>query len=131
MILGMSRAQIAAALDAIVEFADIGRYIDEPVKYYSSGMYLRLAFSVSAHLDAEILLIDEVLSVGDAAFQEKCLERILDLVAQGRTVLFVSHSMDLVLELCDAAMVLDRGRIAYSGDTHEAVAKYGQLVQPS
>jgi ABC-type polysaccharide/polyol phosphate transport system ATPase subunit len=123
-ILGMSRAEVAARAEQIIDFAEIGRFLDTPVKHYSSGMYLRLAFSVSAHLAADILLVDEVLAVGDAAFQKKSRERIRSLVAEGRTVLFVSHQMASVKELCDSALVLDQGRMIFIGDTHEAVKTY-------
>lgn len=123
-ILGMTRDEIKAAYDAIIDFAEIGRFLDTPVKHYSSGMYLRLAFSVSVHLAAEIMLIDEILAVGDAAFQQKCQERIRQTVATGRTVLFVSHSMVAVEALCDRALVLDAGRIRYSGDTRTAIDFY-------
>ena len=127
-ILGMSKDEIAAAYDAIVDFADIGEFLDTPVKHYSSGMYMRLAFSVSAHLSAEIMLVDEVLAVGDAVFQAKCHDRIRSLVAEGRTVLFVSHSMDSVRLLCDSAMVLDKGHLLFVGTTDDAIDLYEQQV---
>jgi lipopolysaccharide transport system ATP-binding protein len=127
-ILGMSRAEVAARTEQIIDFAEIGRFLDTPVKHYSSGMYLRLAFSVSAHLAADVLLIDEVLAVGDAAFQKKCRERIRSSVAEGRTVLFVSHQMASVKELCDSAMVLDQGRMIFMGDTQQAVKTYDSEV---
>ena len=127
-ILGMTRREIAAVSHDILEFADIGEFVDAPVKHYSSGMYLRLAFSVSAHMPADIMLIDEVLSVGDGAFQKKCQLRIRELVELGRTVLFVSHSMDSVGMLCDSALVIDGGRVVFRGDTHDAVAFYEGTV---
>lgn len=114
-ILGMSRAQIRAKLDQIIRFADIGQALDTPVKRYSSGMYVRLAFAVAAHLDAEILLVDEVLAVGDVEFQRKCLATMRDLASRGRTLLFVSHNMGLVSQLCDRAMYLENGEIAAAG----------------
>jgi lipopolysaccharide transport system ATP-binding protein len=114
-ILGMSRAQTRAKLDQIVRFADIGAALDTPVKRYSSGMYVRLAFAVAAHLDAEILLVDEVLAVGDMEFQRKCLATMRDLASRGRTILFVSHNMSLVSQLCDRAMYLEDGRISAEG----------------
>lgn len=127
-ILGMSRSQVLAVQEAIIEFAEIGPFLDTPVKHYSSGMYLRLAFSVSAHMDADIMLIDEVLAVGDAAFQKKCQQRIRVLVAEGRTVLFVSHSMPSVRALCDASVVLDRGRLLFAGPTDQAANVYEKDV---
>ena len=123
-ILGMTRSEIAAAAPRIIDFAEIDRFIDTPVKRYSSGMFMRLAFSVSAHLEAEIMLVDEVLAVGDAAFQAKCQERIHELSRGGRTVLFVSHGMESVHNLCDWAIVLDAGRMVYRGDTDGAIATY-------
>ncbi|HYI22382.1 MAG TPA: ABC transporter ATP-binding protein [Candidatus Limnocylindrales bacterium] len=124
MILGMGRHEIESVQDQIIEFAEIGRYLDAPVKHYSSGMYLRLAFSVSAHLAADILLIDEVLAVGDAGFQRKCQARIRELVGMGKTVLFVSHSAAAVRSLCDSAVVLDQGTIRFTGDTEDALRFY-------
>jgi lipopolysaccharide transport system ATP-binding protein len=123
-ILGMSIAEVEAVRDQIVEFAEIDRFLDTPVKHYSSGMYLRLAFSVSAHMEAEVMLVDEVLSVGDADFQRKCRDRIRTLVAAGRTVLFVSHSMGSVRDLCTRAIVLDGGSLRFSGATEDAVHFY-------
>ena len=127
-ILGMSRAEIAAAEPAIVDFAEIGPFLDTSVKHYSSGMYMRLAFSVSAHLSAEVMLVDEVLQVGDATFQQKCQQRIRELVGAGRTVVYVSHNLSSVADICDAAVVLDGGRLRFSGDTAEAVRFYEQEV---
>jgi lipopolysaccharide transport system ATP-binding protein len=127
-ILGMTREEIQAVEDQVVDFAEIGRFLDTPVKHYSSGMYMRLAFSVSAHLAAEIMLVDEVLSVGDAEFQKKCKARIRELVDGGRTVLFVSHSMDSVQQLCDSTLVLEQGRVVFAGDTREAVHYYNRQV---
>lgn len=126
-ILGMPKTKVAALFDEIVEFSEIGDFLDTPVKHYSSGMYVRLAFSVSAYLDAEIMLVDEVLSVGDAHFREKSMARIRGIVGDGRTVVYVSHSMDTVAEICDSAMVLEAGRVAFNGSTAEAIDFYRQL----
>jgi lipopolysaccharide transport system ATP-binding protein len=123
-ILGMSPREVEEVREQIVEFAEIGRFLDTPVKHYSSGMYLRLAFSVSAHMEAEIMLIDEVLSVGDAEFQQKCRNRIRALVAGGRTVLFVSHSIGSVRDICSRAIVLDGGSLLFSGQTEDAIRYY-------
>ncbi len=123
-ILGMTRHEITQVVDEIFAFADIDAFLDTPVKRYSTGMYMRLAFSVAAHMPADVMLIDEVLSVGDAAFQKKCEERIRALVTQGRTVLFVSHSMLSVRALCDRAAVLDHGRLLFDGDVDEAARFY-------
>jgi len=123
-ILGMSREEIASVQDDIIEFAAIGKFLDTPVKHYSSGMHMRLAFSVSAYLSAEIMLVDEVLAVGDALFRKKCHDRILKLVGEGRTVLFVSHEMDSVRLLCSSAIVLDSGRMRFHGETEEAIEFY-------
>jgi lipopolysaccharide transport system ATP-binding protein len=123
-ILGMSKRDILRKFDEIVAFAEIEKFIDTPVKYYSSGMYVRLAFSVAAHLEPEILLVDEVLAVGDVAFQKRCLGRMGDVARQGRTVLFVSHNMGAVALLCKSAIVLEHGRIATIGDSRQAIAQY-------
>jgi lipopolysaccharide transport system ATP-binding protein len=123
-ILGMSRREIDAVEDAIVEFAEIRAHLDTPVKYYSSGMYARLAFSVSAHLDADILLVDEVLSVGDGPFQTKSRDRIRQLVREGRSVLFVSHNLSSLTELCDSAMVMNGGRLVFQGPAEDSVRFY-------
>ncbi len=134
-ILGMRNREIGAKLDEIVAFAEIGRYLDTPVKHYSSGMYMRLAFAVAAHLDAEILLIDEVLAVGDIQFQKKCLGKVGELSQSGRTVLFVSHNMNAVEELCTKAMLLRDGKIVrYDTDvrraTHDYLFEADQLAKP-
>jgi lipopolysaccharide transport system ATP-binding protein len=123
-ILGMHRQEIDSKFDAIVEFAEVERFIDTPVKRYSSGMYLRLAFAVAAHLEPEILIVDEVLAVGDASFQKKCLGKMDEVSRQGRTVLFVSHNMVAVEKLCNRCIVLDRGRVAFDGATRAAVDYY-------
>src|SRR5581483_2200249 len=110
-ILGMRKAEIARKFDEIVAFADIGAFLDTPVKRYSSGMQVRLAFAVAAHLEPEILLVDEVLAVGDAEFQEKCLGKMRDVTREGRTVVFVSHNLAAVRALCSRALVLEQGRL--------------------
>jgi lipopolysaccharide transport system ATP-binding protein len=129
-ILGMKRAEIARKFDEIVAFSEVEQFIDTPVKRYSSGMYVRLAFAVAAHLDPEILLVDEVLAVGDAAFQKKCLSRMGDVAGAGRTVLFVSHNMGAVSELCPSSILLSRGRIECVGMTREVVDHYLESAHP-
>lgn len=123
-ILGMTKTEIKSKFDEIVDFAGVERYIDTPVKRYSSGMYVRLAFAVAAHLEPEILIIDEVLSVGDAEFQKKCLGKMKDVSNKGRTVLFVSHNMPSVRALCDKAILLQNGILTGYGSTHEIMGKY-------
>ena len=123
-ILGMSRAEILRKFDEIVEFSDVSRFIDTPVKRYSSGMQLRLAFSVAAHLEPEVLIVDEVLSVGDLAFQEKCLGRMETVASEGRTVLFVSHNLTAVQSLCPRSMLLAEGRSLMQGPTSEVIDEY-------
>lgn len=123
-ILGMRKADIARRFDAIVEFSEISRFIDTPVKHFSSGMYVRLAFAVAAHLEPEILLVDEVLAVGDASFQKKCLGKMSDVGSDGRTVLFVSHNMVAVQTLCDRAIWLDGGRVVADGAAVQVVSEY-------
>lgn len=123
-ILGMKRQEITSKFDEIVDFSGVEQFIDTPVKRYSSGMYLRLAFSVAAHLEPEILVVDEVLAVGDAEFQRKCLGKMSDVAHEGRTVLFVSHNMSAVLRLTDEAIVLEGGKMAYRAPTQEAVEYY-------
>jgi lipopolysaccharide transport system ATP-binding protein len=132
-ILGMKRAEIERKFDEIVAFAEVEKFIDTPVKRYSSGMYLRLAFAVAAHLEPEILLIDEVLAVGDAAFQKKCLGKMGEVAEQGRTVLFVSHNMSAVKELCHTGILLEAGTIARRGSAVECIAEYlrGLETQPA
>jgi lipopolysaccharide transport system ATP-binding protein len=125
-ILGMKRAEIARKFDEIVEFAEVGPFLDTPVKRYSSGMYVRLAFAVAAHLEPEILVIDEVLAVGDAAFQKKCLGKIGDVAKAGRTVLFVSHNMAAVQTLCSRVVLLEEGRVVANGDPAPVLARYMQ-----
>ena len=123
-ILGMRRAEIARQFDQIVAFAEVERFIDTPVKHFSSGMYMRLAFAVAAHLEPEILIVDEVLAVGDAAFQRKCLGRMEDVAHGGRTVLFVSHNLDAVRRLCGRCLLLQHGRIDTLGGTTDVIARY-------
>jgi lipopolysaccharide transport system ATP-binding protein len=123
-ILGMKRVEIRKKFDEMVAFAEIEKFIDTPVKHYSSGMYVRLAFAVAAHLDPEILLIDEVLAVGDAEFQKKCLGKMGDVAKEGRTVLFVSHNMVAIENLCDRGLLLRDGQVSYAGGVEECVAAY-------
>ena len=126
-ILGMRRHEVERRFDEIVDFAGIAQFIDTPVKRYSSGMYTRLAFAVAAHLDAEILVVDEVLAVGDLEFQRKCLGKMGEVAGAGRTVLFVSHSLHAISTLTSRTMVLERGRIAFDGSTSEGLAFYRAL----
>jgi len=130
-VLGMKKREIQSKFDEIVEFSGVGRFLDTPVKRYSSGMRVRLGFAIAAHLEPEILIIDEVLAVGDAAFQQKCLGKMQDVSSHGRTVLFVSHNMAAVENLCSRAIVMDRGSIAFSGSTQEAINEYVQLQDQS
>jgi homopolymeric O-antigen transport system ATP-binding protein len=123
-ILGMTRVEINRKFDEIVAFSGIEKFIDTPVKWYSSGMYLRLAFSVAAHLEPEILIVDEVLAVGDASFQRKCLNKMQSVSEQGRTVLFVSHDMSAITRLCPRAILLDSGKVLHDGPAHEVVSSY-------
>jgi lipopolysaccharide transport system ATP-binding protein len=123
-ILGMSRAEIRAKFDEIVNFAEVAKFLDTPVKRYSSGMYVRLAFAVAAHLEPEILLVDEVLAVGDAAFQKKCLGKMEEVSRGGRTILFVSHQMAAVQNLCQTGVLLREGQIAKSGPVADVIAQY-------
>lgn len=123
-ILGMKRSEIDRKFDEIIDFAEVEKFIDTPVKHYSSGMYLRLAFAVAAHLEPEILIVDEVLAVGDARFQKKCLNKMQDVGNQGRTVLFVSHNMPAVTRLCDRTILLENGTVRKDGPSHEVVGVY-------
>lgn len=123
-ILGMTKSEIRSKFDEIVEFAEIAKFIDTPVKRYSSGMYVRLAFAVAAHLEPEILIVDEVLAVGDAEFQKKCLGKMGDVASQGRTVLFVSHNMAAVQTLCRRGILLREGQMAGQGSPAEMIAEY-------
>ena len=129
-ILGMEKAEIKRKFDEIVAFSEVEEFLDTPVKRYSSGMYVRLAFAVAAHLEPEILIVDEVLAVGDAAFQKKCLGKMGDVATkEGRTVLFVSHNMTTVRALCQKAYLLNSGRMEYQGSTSEAIERYMQSVK--
>lgn len=130
-ILGMSRKEIQRKLDAIVAFSEIEKFIDTPVKRYSTGMYMRLAFAVAAHLDPEILLVDEVLAVGDAGFQRKCLGKMDEVAKEGRTVLFVSHNMSAIQALCQRLLVLEQGRVKGMCDVVEGVQLYYKSLQNS
>jgi lipopolysaccharide transport system ATP-binding protein len=123
-ILGMKRTEISRKFDELVAFAEIERFLDTPVKHYSSGMYMRLAFSVAAHLEPEILLVDEVLAVGDAQFQKKCLGKMGDVAKAGRTVVFVSHNMDAVRKLCTRGLLLEKGRVSLLGSVEAAIKEY-------
>src|SRR3990172_644194 len=123
-LLGMTRAEIKSKFDEIVSFSEIEKFHDTPVKRYSSGMYVRLAFAVAAHLEPEILLVDEVLSVGDVAFQRKCLDKMEGVSREGRTVVFVSHNMTAVTSLCQRGILLREGKVPFSGDAVSVVAEY-------
>ena len=124
-ILGMTKAEIDAKMEQIIEFSEVREFIDTPVKRYSSGMFVKLAFSVAAHLDAEIMIMDEVLAVGDMAFQKKCLDKMREAAKQdGRTVLYVSHNMSTIRRLCDRVIVLNSGKVVFNGDVEEGISKY-------
>jgi len=124
-ILGMGRQEIAKKFDDIVEFSGIGKFLDTPVKYYSSGMYVRLAFSIAAHMESDILLVDEVLAVGDAEFQKKCLGKMEEVTKkEGRTIVFVSHNMAAIQNLCSRSILIEKGQVALMGETSEVVDKY-------
>jgi lipopolysaccharide transport system ATP-binding protein len=128
-ILGMHRAEVKRKLDDIVEFSGVGKYLDTPVKWYSSGMHVRLGFAVAAHLEPEILIVDEVLAVGDAEFQKRCLGRMNEVAKGGRTVLFVSHNMQAVRRLCDKAILLEKGRLVMQADAETVVRRYLESVE--
>lgn len=130
-ILGMRQQEIRQQFDAIVDFAGVEQFLDTPVKRYSSGMYVRLAFAVAAHVNPEILLVDEVLAVGDAEFQSKCLGKMRDVATSGRTVLFVSHHMHSVKQLCERGIVLQAGAIEFIGDVESALAYYVSSLKPA
>ena len=129
-ILGMGKAEIRAKFDQIVAFAEVAQFLDTPVKRYSSGMYVRLAFSVAAHLEPEILIVDEVLAVGDAAFQKKCLERMAEVSKLGRTIVFVSHNLGLVRSMCGRGILLQHGRVVSDGPVEPVVARYLDSFEP-
>jgi lipopolysaccharide transport system ATP-binding protein len=128
-ILGMSRREIGRKFDEIVGFAELDRFIDTPVKRYSTGMYMRLAFAVAAHLESEILFVDEVLAVGDSVFQKKCLGKMGDVARAGRTVLFVSHNMEAIAAITNRGLVLSKGQLLYEGTTMDALAQYQRLTR--
>lgn len=128
-ILGMNRVEIKKKFDEIVAFAEVEKFLDTQVKHYSSGMYVRLAFAVAAHLEPEILVVDEVLAVGDMAFQEKCLGKMEEVAKAGRTVLFVSHNMGAITNLCRSSILLDRGQVVFTGSASEGVSKYLHSVK--
>ena len=128
---GLSRKEISDRFDEIVEFSGVRKFIDTPVKHYSSGMYSRLAFSVAAHLDPDLLFVDEVLAVGDLAFQQKCLNKFSEMVGGNRTVLFVSHNLSAVSNICSKVLWLDQGRVRYFGRTEEGIAAYYQAMTPA
>ncbi len=124
-ILGLSKAEIDAKMEDIIEFSEIREFIDTPVKRYSSGMYVKLAFSVASHLDSEIMIMDEVLAVGDMAFQKKCLSKMREIAnVEGRTVLYVSHNMNTIRELCDRCVVMSKGKIVFVGEVEQAISVY-------
>jgi ABC-type polysaccharide/polyol phosphate transport system ATPase subunit len=126
-LMGYSRKEMARKLDRIIEFSELGEFVDEPVKNYSSGMYARLGFAIAADVDPEILIIDEVLSVGDERFQAKCMDRIREIRASGCTIFYVSHSMGSVMELCDRALLLHHGALMFDGAPEPAIARYREL----
>ena len=128
MLLGLTRTEIDDRFDDIVAFAEVGDFIDTPVKFYSTGMFMRLGFAVAVHVDAEVLLVDEVLAVGDIAFQLKCYERMRQIVGQGTTVVIVSHSMNAIQSLCPRAVVLRRGRMEFDGPPEQAIPLYSDLL---
>ena len=124
-ILGMSKAEVDKQFDDIVEFAEMQQFIDTPVKRYSSGMYVKLAFSVAAHLNAEIMVMDEILAVGDVSFQQKCLDKMSDIAKkEGRTILYVSHNMNTIKQLCNRCVVLEKGQLVYDGNVDDAISVY-------
>jgi len=127
-ILGMTRAEVNRKFDSIVAFADLQDFIDTPVKRYSSGMYARLGFAVAAHVEPEVLLIDEVLSVGDINFQQKCLKKMNDFRKRGCTIVFVSHNVDAILNLCPRTILLKKGQIVFDGDTGQAINRYHKII---
>jgi lipopolysaccharide transport system ATP-binding protein len=129
-ILGMTRAEVRRKFDEIIEFSGVEKHIDTPVKWYSSGMYIRLAFAVAAHLEPEILVVDEVLAVGDADFQRRCIGRMSEVARDGSTVIFVSHNMQPVRALCERALLLEQGRIVDDGPTDVVIRRYLDSVEP-
>src|SRR5687767_9631332 len=130
-ILGMRKAEIERKFDEIVAFAEVEKFIDTPVKRYSSGMYVRLAFGVAAHLETEVLLVDEVLAVGDAQFQKKCLDKMREIGTQGRTILFVSHNMSAVRSICEQALIVEKGAVVAQGEINQTVDQYLSRINES
>ncbi|MGB7923686.1 MAG: ABC transporter ATP-binding protein [Pyrinomonadaceae bacterium] len=130
-ILGMKRAMIERKFDEIVAFSEIQDFIETPVKWYSSGMYLRLAFSVAVHMDTEILFVDEILAVGDVGFQQKCMDKIQSIMRDGRTIIFVSHSMPAITRLCKRVIWIDRGHLMHDGPAHDVIETYLGSAQES
>jgi lipopolysaccharide transport system ATP-binding protein len=128
-ILGMSKAEITRQFDAIVDFSEVEKFLDTPVKRYSSGMYVRLAFAVAAHLDPEILIVDEVLAVGDSVFQKKCIDKMTDIAKTGKTILFVSHSYTNVHALCDKAILLENGKLTSQGSVEQVFQNYFKTIR--
>ncbi len=125
-ILGMTKAEIDEKFDEILEFSEVGKFIDTPVKRYSSGMFVRLAFAVASHLEPDILLVDEVLAVGDTRFQKKCIDKMLDIASGGKTILFVSHQMNTIRQLCDRVIVLSEGQVVFDGDVEQGIRIYNK-----
>lgn len=129
-IIGMKKSEIKAKFDDIVEFSGVAKFLDTPVKHYSSGMYVRLAFAVSAHLDADILLVDEVLAVGDSEFQKKCLGKMSELAESGRTIVFVSHNTSAIAELCQSAILIENGKVSAQGKVNNIISRYIKHYSP-
>ena len=127
-ILGMTREEVDSKMDAIIEFSEVGRFIDTPVKRYSSGMFVRLAFAVAANLDPDILIVDEVLAVGDTKFQRKCIDKMMNIADSGKTILYVSHQMQTIQQLCDRVIVLKEGKVVYDGDVARGIEIYTETV---
>lgn len=125
-ILGMNRKEVKSKIEEIIDFSEVREFIQQPVKYYSSGMYLRLAFSIGVHLRSDVLVIDEAISVGDARFQKKCVDKINEIKKQGKTIAFVSHDAGQVASICDKAMVLEHGNLVFDGLTDEAIEFYNR-----
>lgn len=129
-IYGLTRPEVERIYEAVVDYSEIGRFIDEPVRNYSSGMMMRLAFAVAAHLDPDVLLLDEIFAVGDAAFQEKCRRTIRGFVDEGRTIVFVSHAAPIVREMCERVCVMEQGRLVFDGSAEEGLARYEEIIEP-
>lgn len=124
VILGMSRKEVEGKFQDIVDFAELWEFIDQPVKHYSSGMYLRLAFAVAVHIDPEILLIDEILAVGDASFQKKCMKRMKEFSASGKTIIMVSHALEAMSSFCQRGIYINKGNVVFDGSIEQAIEKY-------